>query len=172
MQRPEISEYKSYFQYYIDLVDKGNFFDVLDENAKFLIEYFNNVPKELLNHKYAEDKWTVKEVLMHIIDTERAFAFRAFVCARGDADTPLHGIDENLYAANINVTDRTIESLIDEFIAVRNNSKALFENLSDKQSMFLGNGITYKISARALGYIIIGHVKHHINIISERYLQK
>jgi hypothetical protein len=172
MNRPEITEYNSYFQYYIDLVDEGDFFDVLNENTKFLIEYFNNVPRELLNHRYAENKWTVKEVLMHIIDTERSFAFRSFVCARGDANTPLHGMDENLYSANIDVTGRTNESLLDEFIAVRNNSKSLFENISDKQSMFLGNCITYKISARALGYIMIGHVQHHTNIISERYLQK
>lgn len=172
MNRPEIAEYNPYFQYYIDLVDKGDFLETFNQNIKDLIEYFNNIPKELLNHRYAEDKWTIKEVLMHIIDTERAFAFRAFVCARGDADTPLHGMDENLYSSNIDVTDRTIESLLDEYIAVSNNSKSLFENLSDKQSMFLGNAITYKISARALGYIMIGHVKHHINIISERYLQK
>jgi len=172
MKRPEISEYKPQFQRYIDLVGSGSFLDILNENTKLLVDYFNNIPHQLLNHKYAEGKWTIKEVLMHIIDTERAFAYRAFVCGRGDADTPLHGMDENLYAANIDVTERTIESLLAEFVAVRNNSKAFFENLSEKQSMFLGNCITYKISARALGYLIIGHAIHHIHIISERYLQK
>jgi uncharacterized damage-inducible protein DinB len=170
MKRPEVLEYAPYFQYYIDLVGEGDFFILLNENTKYVIEYFENVPNSLLNHRYAENKWTIKEVLMHIIDTERAFAFRAFVCARGDAKTPLHGMDENLYASNIDVTDRTIESLLNEFVAVRNNSKTLFDNLSDAQSQFLGNAITYKISARALGYLMIGHVQHHINIISERYL--
>jgi hypothetical protein len=172
MKRPEILEYNPYFQYYIDLVDTGNFFDAFNENTKYTIDFFKNIPFELLNYQYAENKWTVKEVFMHLIDTERAFAYRAFVCARGDASTPLHSMDENLYASNINVTNRTIESLVNEFSAVRNNSKTLFDNLSDSQSEFLGNCITYKISARALGYIMIGHVKHHIDIISERYLQK
>ncbi len=172
MKKPEVSEYKSSFQYYIDLVDEGSFFDVLNANTKFAIEFFNHVPKELLNHRYEENKWTVKQVFMHIIDTERAFAFKAFVCARGDANTPLHRMDENLYATNIDVTDRKIESLINEFVSVRNHSKSLFEHLSEEQSMFLGNCITYKISARALGFVMIGHVKHHIKIISERYLQK
>ena len=122
------------------------------------------------NYRYAADKWTVKEVLMHVIDTERAFAYRAFVCARGDAETRLYGMDENFYNKNTDVTNRTIASLLAEFVAVRNNSVALFENINDAQSRFLGNTMPHKISARALGYLMIGHVAHHIDIIKMRYL--
>jgi uncharacterized damage-inducible protein DinB len=128
------------------------------------------IPNDKLNHKYADNKWTIKEVLMHIIDTERVFAYRTLVCLRGDNETPLHSMDDNLYASNIEVISRTIESLIDEFKIVRANSSLLFENVSDEQSKFLGNGITHNLSARALGFIMMGHILHHIKIIKERYL--
>ncbi len=107
---------------------------------------------------------------MHMIDTERGFSYRILVCARGDGNTPLHPMDEDMYAANVDVTNRTMESLIKEFEVVRDSAILLFENLTDAQSKFLGDNISHKISARALGYILIGHVKHHNNVIKERYL--
>ena len=107
---------------------------------------------------------------MHIIDTERGFSYRTIVCIRQDDKTPLYGMDEDFYANNVNVTDRTIESMLDEFEAVRKAFRILFENCTEEQSKFLGNGIGHKISARALGFISIGHTKHHLNILRERYL--
>lgn len=171
MNRPSVSEFNPRFQYYVNLVEEGEFFELFAENTIKTVGYFKSIPAKNLNDKYAIDKWTIKEVLMHIIDTERAFAYRAFVCGRGDAETPLYGMDENLYNKNTDVTNRTIDSLLAEFVTVRNNSTVFFENLTDEQSQFLGNAISYKVSARALAYIMIGHVSHHINIITERYLQ-
>jgi len=107
---------------------------------------------------------------MHIIDTERVFAYRTLVCLRGDHITPLHSMDDNLYASNIDVSTRTMESLIHEFGVVRSNSRLLFENVTETQSKFLGNGVTHPFSARALGLIMMGHILHHMNIINERYL--
>ncbi len=170
MDRPGKIEYNPYFQHYIDLVEAGEFYKLFDYNTQFTVHFFSTVPKDKHNYKYAENKWTVKEVLMHIIDTERVFAYRTLVCLRGDNKTPLHSMDDNLYASNIDVTNRTMESLIEEFAVVRANSKLLFSNVSEAQSKFLGNGINHNFSARALGFIMMGHILHHINIINERYL--
>lgn len=170
MNRAEKIEYNPYFQNYIDLVELGDFYSVFNRNTQNTIDYFRKIPKDKHDYKYADNKWTIKEVLMHIIDTERVFAYRTLVCLRGDNKTPLHSMDDNLYASNINVTSRTMESLINEFKIVRNNSNLLFENVTEEQSKFLGNGVTHHFSARALGTIMMGHILHHINIINERYL--
>lgn len=170
MNRPEITEYNPYFQNYIDLVELGDFQSNFTENTKNTIEFFKNIPIEKHNYKYGIDKWTIKEVLMHIIDTERVFAYRTLVCLRGDNKTPLHSMDDNLYASNIDVTLRTMESLLEEFVVVRNNSNLLFQNITEEQSKFLGNGVTHQISARALGLIMMGHILHHVQVIKTRYL--
>lgn len=170
MNRPEEIEYNPYFQNYIDLVEPGHFYVVFDQNKLLTIDFFKSIPLGKEDYKYAENKWTIKEVLMHIIDTERVFAYRTLVCLRGDSMTPLHSMDDNLYASNIDVSNRTLESLLEEFNIVRANSSLLFDNISDEQSKFLGNGVTHHFSARALGYIMMGHILHHINIIKERYL--
>lgn len=170
MNRPEKIEYNPYFQSYIDLVELGDFQEIFTKNTKQTIDFFNSIPLEKHNYKYGIDKWTIKEVLMHIIDTERVFAYRTLVCLRGDNKTPLHSMDDNLYASNIDVTLRTMESLLDEFQVVRRNSNLLFQNISEEQSKFLGNGVTHNFSARALGLIMMGHLLHHTKIINERYL--
>lgn len=170
MKRPENNEYNPYFQHYIDLTDTGDFQDSFNKNTQLTTAFFNSVPVEKHDYKYGLDKWTIKEVLMHIIDTERVFAYRTLVCLRGDHTTPLHSMDDNLYASNIDVTSRTMESLLEEFLIVRANSNLLFQNITEAQSMFLGNGITHPFSARALGLIMMGHILHHIHVIKERYL--
>lgn len=170
MNSPEKIEYNPYFQNYIDLVEVGDFYSVFSQNTKDTISFFSKIPTDKQDYKYAENKWTIKEVLMHIIDTERVFAYRTLVCLRGDNTTALHSMDDNLYASNIDVTARTMKSLIQEFEVVRNNSRLLFKNVTDEQSKFLGNGVTHHFSARALGLIMIGHILHHIKTINERYL--
>ena len=170
MNRPEENEYNPYFQNYIDLVEVGDFYNIFNYNTKQTEDFFNSIQNDKHNYKYADDKWTIKEVLMHIIDTERVFAYRTLVCLRGDNKTPLHSMDDNLYASNIDVTNRNMESLLEEFKVVRANSMLLFENISEEQSKFLGNGVSHNFSARALGLIMMGHILHHIKIIKERYL--
>lgn len=169
LQKPGTSEYKPAFQKYIDLVGDGNFLEQLEKNKWETIELFKNIPEEKHNYRYAEKKWTVKEVLLHIIDTERGFSFRTLVCAREDGQMPLYVLDENSYAANADVTNRSMESLLKEFEIVRSGITFLFENLTDEQSRFKGNYVSYP-STRAWAYITIGHVKHHNNVIRERYL--
>jgi hypothetical protein len=125
---------------------------------------------EKLDYKYAPGKWTIKELLMHLIDTERVFAYRALVAARGDTSTPHYRMDEELYASNVDVSQRTLESLILEFQAVRSATEKLFENITDAQSKSRCNVVTHPMTARAIGYFMIGHVRHHLKIIEERYL--
>jgi uncharacterized damage-inducible protein DinB len=170
MKKPEAIEYKPNFQQYIDLVTEDDFLEELKKNKTETIQFFKSIPEHKHNYRYAEKKWTIKEVLMHMIDTERVFSYRVLVCARADGKTPLYPMDENMYAANVDVTHRTMDSLLKEFEVVRESVTFLFENLTEAQSKFLGDNITHKISARALGYFLIGHIKHHNNVIKERYL--
>jgi uncharacterized damage-inducible protein DinB len=170
MQRPLADEYHENYQKYFDLVPRGAYLEVLGQNSKDTVRFFEAIPEDKLDYKYAPGKWTVKELLMHLIDTERVFSYRALVAARGDTTTPHYRMDEELYARNVDVSDRTSESLISEFQAVRSSTKKLFENLSEAQSKSLCNIVTHPMTTRAIGYFIIGHVQHHLQIIEERYL--
>lgn len=170
MEFPKKNEYYPGYQPYIDLVDKEHFFEQFDNVTNETIDLLKSISIDKLNYKYAENKWTIKEVLMHIIDTERGFSYRAIICLRNDKKTPLYGMDEDFYAKNVNVTNRSVESMLEEFEIVRKGFRILFENCTDEQASFLGNGVGHEISARALGYISIGHTKHHLNVIKKKYL--
>jgi uncharacterized damage-inducible protein DinB len=170
MQRPSADEYQENYQKYFDLVPEGSYLELLAQNSKETVRFFEAIPKEKLDYKYAPGKWTIKELLMHVIDTERVFSYRALVAARGDTTPPHYRMDEELYARNVNVSQRTLESLISEFQAVRSSTGKLFENLTDAQSKSRCNVVTHPMTARAIGYFMIGHVRHHLKIIEERYL--
>jgi len=170
MERPETDEYHANYQKYFDLVPAGEYLELLKRNSANTTTFFEGLPLEKQDYRYAEGKWTVKEVLMHIIDTERVFSCRALAAARGDSETPVYRMDEELYARNVDVTKRSISSLIDEFKAVRNVSLYLFENLSDVESKRWCNVVTHPMTARAIGFFVIGHVEHHLGVIRDRYL--
>lgn len=170
MKFPQKNEYYPGYQPYLDLVEPGRFFEQFDQLTRETTELFKSMSPEKLNHRYAENKWTVKEVLMHMIDTERGFSYRTIVCMRKDNKTPLYAMDEVAYASHVDVSKRSIESMLEEFEVVRRSMRILFENCTEEQSAFIGNHVNYNISARALGYISIGHTKHHLKIIRERYL--
>lgn len=170
MKKPSLIEYKQDYQKYVDLVGEGSFEDLLNANTDKTIDFFKSIDSHQHNFRYEKDKWTIKDVFMHIIDTERGFSYRAIVCLRRDGKTPLYRMDEDLFASNVNVANRSMESLIEEFLAVRKSFGFIFKNTKPEDLQFLGNGVRHKISARALGFIAIGHAMHHINIIKERYL--
>lgn len=170
MQRPHSNEYAPYYQKYIDLVGEGDFMMLLDKNTTETVAFFENIAPEKHNYRYAEGKWTVKDLLLHIIDTERGFAYRAIMCVRGDSETPLYPMNENLFAANADTALRSMHDLLGEFLAVRLSFIKIFEtNPAEKFSLF-GNAVGHKITARAIGYLAIGHVLHHTNVVKERYL--
>ena len=170
MQRPTTEEYKPYAQKYIDLVPEGDIQDILQENKEDVTRFFGCLPADKHDYSYAPGKWTVKQVLLHMTDVERVMSYRALVGARGDMQTIIHNMDENLYAANATATGRTMEDLLDEFAAVRDASQQLFRHISEEQSIrrTTNHDGTY-FTPRSLAYFIAGHGLHHINIIKERY---
>lgn len=170
MQRPLAGEYNPYFDRYISLVPAGDFHELFAENTDKTIRFFEGIPAEKHNYSYGAGKWTVKEVLMHITDTERVMSYRAFVAARGDNSGILPSMDENHYAASADVSGRTMESLIEEFATVRAATATIYAHITDAQSRFPARGETHPFTARALGYIMIGHIMHHFKVTSERYL--
>lgn len=170
MQKPSPDEYHPNYQKYFDLVSEGDYLSLLEQNAIETITRFEKIPVEKLDYKYAEGKWTIKEVLMHIIDTERVFSYRGLVAARDDNATPLYRMDEERYAQNVDVSQRSLPSLLSEFQAVRHSTEQLYEHMTEAQSKLRCNIITYPMTARAIGYFMIGHILHHLNIIEERYL--
>lgn len=170
MQKPATTEYNPYFQRYIDLTEEGDYMEMLRKNTADTASYFSAIPADKHEYRYAEGKWTPKEVLMHLMDTERVFNYRALVAARGDSETPLHKMDPDLYVKGVDVSGRSMESLLIEFLAVRSATELLYANMTGEQSARVGNNIAFPITPRALGYIIIGHIHHHINILNERYL--
>jgi uncharacterized damage-inducible protein DinB len=169
MQKPSADEYAAGYQQYFDLVSEGDYLSLLKQNSIETINYFETIPYEKLDYKYAEGKWTIKEVFMHMIDTERVFSYRGLVAARGDG-SPHYRMDEELYARNVDVSHRALQSLISEFKAVRASTEHLYEHLTDAQSKLRCNIVTHPMTARAIGYFLIGHIQHHLNIIKERYL--
>jgi DinB superfamily len=137
------------------------------ESKKFL----RHIPAKKRNHAYAEGKWTIKELLQHMIDSERVFAYRALRFARLDA-TALPGFDENTWAAAANKTSRKWTSLVKEFETVRAATEILFESFGEAELLFTGTASNQPLNALALGYVIAGHTRHHLDIIEERYLSK
>ncbi|MGZ3778864.1 MAG: DinB family protein, partial [Mucilaginibacter sp.] len=141
----------------------------LEKNFESVKDLVLSLPTEKLLYRYAENKWTIKEVLVHIIDDERIYAYRAMCFARGEK-THLPGFEQNGYALNSGANERDINSILEEYAAVRRSTIALFNGLPE--STFSNTGIAdeKKDTVRALLYHLAGHELHHINLIKERYL--
>ena len=165
----EPSVYKNYFENYTSLVIEKDIISAFSNQEKILNNFLDLVTEEKSTCAYAEGKWTLKEMLQHIIDTERIFAYRALAIARKETAT-LPGFDENLYADNSNANSRTWDNLTQEIKAVRNSTKILFESFTEEMLQNNGNFSSSNGSANTLGFIIVGHVYHHIKIAKERYL--
>ena len=141
----------------------------LKENVISVVDFYQNIPSEKLEHAYAEGKWTPKDILLHIIDTERVFVYRAMRIARQDK-TEMVGFEQDDYVDAGKANNRTINSLIEEYKAVRNATIVLFDSFSDEELKSIGKANGSPVSVRAIGYIITGHENHHNNVIRERYL--
>ncbi|MEO1262476.1 MAG: DinB family protein [Bacteroidota bacterium] len=168
-RRPRPEEYGQYYNTYISKVKKDNCFEALTKGKDDAIAFYENIPADKWGYKYGPDKWTIKEVLLHIIDSERVFAYRALRIARSD-QTPLPGFDQNIYVPNSRANERTPESLIDEYRAVREATLALYRYLDDAALSRIGTASDFPASPLALGFIIAGHEIHHVGILEERYL--
>ncbi|MDB9782161.1 DinB family protein [Winogradskyella sp.] len=163
------NEYNSYYTNYINTATDKDIVKGLNANLVSVVAFYNSIPKDKHNYAYAEGKWTIKDILLHIIDTERIFAYRALRIARKDK-TPLSGFDQDAYVIESNTSTRTLASIIAEFETVRKATIILFENFSATTLLDVGIASGSNVSVRALGYIITGHENHHNRIIKERYL--
>ncbi len=169
MKRPLSTEHPPYYQKYIDLVKNDNVLKALDEQIIKIQETISRIPVEKEDYAYADGKWTVKEVLGHIIDTERIMAYRALRFARKDK-TPLSGFDQNTYIANANFNKQTLYNLAHEFAVVREANLSLFKNFDESNLDETGVANGTETSVRAVLFMIVGHATHHINVIKEKYL--
>ena len=169
MDRPEANEFDPYYNTYISLIDGNEVLPVLDAQPAELRSIFTEVPEEKGTYAYADGKWTIKEVLSHLIDGERIFAYRILRISRGD-ETPIEGFEQDGYIENSNANNRSFDDLLNEFALQRSANMLLINNLSDDAARRLGTASEKAISVRSLVYIMAGHVKHHLGILRERYL--
>ncbi|MEP7372966.1 MAG: DinB family protein [Chitinophagaceae bacterium] len=167
--RPDLSRVGDWYHNYINLVTDDDLTIAFDKQSASLIRFFDTIPLDKYDYRYADGKWTIREVLQHIIDAERVFAYRALRFARKDS-TPLPGFDENLFASNAKASSRTWDKLMEELKVVRRSSELLFQSFDEEQLQ--SNGISSNSSnyVLAIGFIIVGHPVHHQKIIKERYL--
>lgn len=163
------TEYSSFNATYINAVDDVNLIEGIEKGLVQLVSFMERIPVDKLEYRYAEGKWTVKDILLHLIDAERIFAYRALRIGRGDK-TPLAGFEENDYVPNALANDRSLESLLIEFQFVRNSTLCLFKSFSGEQLAYIGTASNHSISVRAIGFVISGHQNHHLRVIEERYL--
>lgn len=176
IKRPKKSEYPIYSQHYFDLIKTDN--DILSElhdNFFKLKELIYSIPEDKLTYRYEAGKWTIKEILVHNIDDERIFSYRALRYARND-NTPISGFNQDEYVKYSNANERTLEHIFDEYEWVRRATISLFQYLPEASLLKSGSGIdengkiVNKRTVRAIAYHIAGHELNHIKVIKERYL--
>jgi hypothetical protein len=167
--RPQKQDYIPYFENYINLIPEDDIISALKTNHQTILDFIEDIPRLKVNYFYDDGKWTVKQVINHIIDTERILSYRSLRFARGD-NQQLLGFDENLYAANANLTNTNTQILADEFDSVRLSNILMFKQLSEKELSLKGKMASGEVTVLALGYFLCGHAQHHINVIKERYL--
>ncbi|MFN0274784.1 MAG: DinB family protein [Chitinophagales bacterium] len=168
-KKPATHEYATYYEKYIERVPEGNLIQILKNQIKETVSFLKSIPEEKLNHSYAAGKWTIKQILQHMIDAERIFSYRLLRIARNDK-TPLPGFDEEEYAREAFVDERKFEIMIAEFEIVRSSTLLLLETLNENEMNRIGTASNQPASARSISYIIAGHELHHISIMKERYL--
>jgi uncharacterized damage-inducible protein DinB len=167
---PSYLEYAMYYENYIKKVDKTkSVLDQLKFNAKSTVELIKSLSVEQLTTPYAEGKWSIKDIIQHLIDCERVFVYRAMRFARNDK-SPLPFFDENNFAVEAKANQIPTSKLIKEFITTRNASITFFNNQSASVLKRIGIASNYNMSVRACAWIICGHELHHIGVIKERYL--
>jgi hypothetical protein len=166
--RPAVSEYAPFYHGYVQAVPEGDIVELLRSGGQELVEALGRIPEDRGGFRYGPEKWSIREVLGHLIDAERIFSYRALRVARGDR-TPLASFDENEYVKTAGSDARTIADLVRELRAVREATVLLFESLPDEAWGMHGVASGKDVSLRALAYITAGHARHHLRILRERY---
>jgi hypothetical protein len=159
----------SYYIYYYNLIDSNNLIDELKRNKEECIAFIDSIPEDRFHFAYSPGKWSLSQVFRHIIETERVFAYRALRFSRFD-ETPLAGFNENDYIEKLNSVDFNKGRIKSEFMAVRDSSISLFEPMTSEMLGFMGSANGLAVNAEMLGFMIVGHTIHHMDVIDNRYL--
>ncbi|MEP7274496.1 MAG: DinB family protein [Acidobacteriota bacterium] len=171
IQRPATTDYAQAFGPYVGLVPEADILGVLDNQSQEVADLTSNISAEQAAFRYAPDKWSIREVMGHLADSERVFGFRAMALARGER-AELPGFEENEYVDHGDFDDWSLSDLVAQFQSLRSSNVQLFKHLSDdawkRSGIVNGNSITVP----SLAWIIAGHLRHHIGILNERYLSK
>ncbi len=169
MERPAPKEYAKYYQSYIELVPSGNILEIFEkQNAQFC-EFLAQVNEDKANYCYAKGKWSIKEVIAHLIDVELVFMYRALRFSRKDS-TNLPGFEQDDYIKNSDLSHLTLSELVEQFYHMRKASCALFKSFSQKMWSNNGTANGEPASVNAIAHIMIGHVIHHMKVIHSKYL--
>lgn len=166
-----MSDFQKYIQRYLDQIPSENWLEEMERSGEKTVEIYSDLTEKQSYFAYAEGKWTLKELLLHLSDTERVFQYRALVFARGD-QAELPGFDENNYAENSCANERSLESLLEEYKLVRKSSRILLETLTPDALKNKGRANGNEIAVETIGKLIVGHNYHHLKVIDERYLPK
>jgi DinB superfamily len=169
MAIPATSDYAPFYDTYVRLVEEDDLVKALQSSLEEITENLTLITADKADHAYAEGKWTLKELVQHMIDTERVFSYRAMAFARGEQQN-LPGFDENAYADTARVSARNLVEMKEELLSLRRAVYFMFKGFTEEDLQRSGTANNNRVTVNALGYITIGHVKHHINVIRERYL--
>lgn len=169
MSKPALPTYPAYYEKYINLVPGDDLRVAFSIQRPLIDSFLATIDEAKSDHAYAPGKWTLKELLQHVIDTERIFAYRALCFSRKEK-AALPGFDENEYIENAHAGSRSWKNLCEEFLAVRKTTEILFDSFSDEMISLSGNANNNPITVNALGFIILGHFYHHKKVAEERYL--
>ena len=168
IDRPTAGEYAPYFERYIARVPEDDVLPVLERQRAELHRVFDSIPETRGGFRYAPGKWTVRELLGHVIDTERIFAYRALCISRGET-TPLPGFEQDPYVANAGHDRWTLAELIEDFETVRRSNLAMLTHLDEAAVRRVGTSSGHPTSVRAIAYILAGHLRHHLGVLAEKY---
>lgn len=171
MRKSELQDLgnSNFYNTYLNTLEDVNLMDAFHQGKEWFIDFLKELPLEKLGFAYGENKWTVAEVLLHIIDTERIFQYRAFRFSRNDKEE-LPGFEQDAYIEESNSLNRKKEDILEEYLAVRNATITLFKNLGNEQLKRVGVASGIPWSVAALGFAISGHQKHHANILLKKYV--
>lgn len=169
-RRPAATEYAPYYETYVKLVPDGDVLATLAQQGAETQKLLRSIDEQRSLHRYAPDKWSIREVVGHVADAERVFTYRALRFARSDP-TPLPGFDQDVWARTTNAHAQTLVSLLDDLQALRAATVTLFRGFEDAAWDRTGTASGNAVSVRGLAYITAGHERHHVKILRERYLQ-
>jgi len=169
MKHPAKNEYAPYYQKYVSLIPNGNILEVMEKQNEQFCEFLAQFDEERANHRYAKGKWSIKEVIAHLIDVELVFMYRALRFSRNDKAS-LHGFEQDEFIANGDFSNLTMSELVEQFYHMRKAAIPMFSSFTDKMWSRKGTASDSSFTVRAIAYIMVGHVIHHMRVIHQKYM--